>query len=154
MDYDFDGTHGGYFSDTLDFGDFKMNKTIMALVEDEDVDQLYLATLGLGWPALEADVINGGNKTHPTVLDHVVDQGLIKTRAYSLWLDRQGATAGKILFGGFDNALYTEPMWSLDMQSPDRGFFIALTGLSLGNNASDMETSGFKEPLPALISTA
>jgi hypothetical protein len=45
-------------------------------------------------------------------------------------------------------------MWSLDMQSPDRGFFIALTGLSLGWNASDMETSGFKEPLPALISTA
>jgi hypothetical protein len=112
-----------------------------------------LATLGLGLPALEAYVTNGGNKTYPTVLDQMVDQGLIKTRAYSLWLDHKDATMGNILFGGVDTALYMEPMWSLDMQSPDRGFIVALTGLSQGSNASHMYSFGFEEPLPALIST-
>jgi hypothetical protein len=91
MLYDYDGTHGEYFSDILDLGDFQVNKTIMALVNHEDVNGTFLATLGLGLPALEASVVNGDNKT-PTVLDHMVDQGLIKTRAYSLWLDQEGAT--------------------------------------------------------------
>jgi hypothetical protein len=45
MDYDNEGNHGGYFSDTLELGDFKMKKTIMALVEDEDVE----ATFWLPW---------------------------------------------------------------------------------------------------------
>jgi hypothetical protein len=145
MDYDNEGNHGGYLSDTLELGDFKMKKTIMALVEDEDVEAAFWATLGLGLPALEASVVNGDNKT-PTVLDQMVDQGLIKTRAYSLWLDHKDATMGNILFGGVDTALYMEPMWSLDMQSPDRGFTVAFTGLSQGSNASHMYSFGFEEP--------
>ena len=74
-------------SDTVGLGDLEIENVTLAVVTDLTY-----------WPSLEPGVMGIGLDTgevatesgaapHPGLLDHMVDQGLINTRTYSLWLD-------------------------------------------------------------------
>jgi hypothetical protein len=46
--------------------------------------------IGLGFKANEAGVSIQTIPEHPNLVDTMVEQGVIKTQAYSLWLDDAG----------------------------------------------------------------
>lgn len=39
---------------------------------------------------------------YPTIIDQMASQGLIKSRAFSLYLDGPDSSSGSIVFGGVD----------------------------------------------------
>jgi hypothetical protein len=43
---------------------------------------------------------------YPSIMDTMVDQGLINTKAYSIYLNNRHASTGSIVFGGLDTAKY------------------------------------------------
>ena len=47
-----------------------------------------MGIMGVGFDTDES--LQPGVKTYPNIIDDMVDQGLINTRAYSLWLDDIG----------------------------------------------------------------
>jgi hypothetical protein len=60
--------------------------------------------IGLGYDANEGPIINKHTSfVYPSIIDEMVSQGLINTKAYSLYLDSLAATTGSIIFGGLDS---------------------------------------------------
>lgn len=87
--------------------------------------------MGIGYTENEAAEV-----MYPNIIDQMVAQELINTRAYSLYLDTVDATHGNILFGGLDSKKFIGPLKTLKLQ-PRRAsgvdsFTVAMTGLSIG----------------------
>lgn len=89
-----------------------------------------LGILGLSPPLL------GVNK-YPYVLDTMVDQGLIKSRAFSLDLRGVDNPNGAIIFGGIDTGKYIGELAKLPMLPPRRSprganrYYVTMTGVGL-----------------------
>ena len=73
--------------------------------------------MGIGFDTDESSATNNG-VTYPNIVDEMVNQKLINTRAYSLWLDDLEADTGTVLFGGYDSDKYTGDLVALEIQ-PD-----------------------------------
>jgi hypothetical protein len=69
----------------------------------------------------------------PTQLAH---DGVIRSSAYSIWLDDLDSNSGSLLFGGVDHARYTGDLVTMPILrqkgSPYSSFFVTMTGLKLG----------------------
>lgn len=72
--------------------------------------------LGLGYPINEA--VEGS--PYPNFPQAIKKQGLIKTAAYSLWLNSASASAGSILFGGIDTSKFNGKLTTFKVRS-ERG---------------------------------
>lgn len=72
--------------------------------------------LGLGYPINEA--VEGS--PYPNFPQAIKNQGLIKTAAYSLWLNSASASAGSILFGGIDTSKFNGKLTTFKVRS-ERG---------------------------------
>lgn len=82
----------------------------------------------------------------------MVKDGLIKSNAYSLWLNDLGAHTGSILFGGVNTEKYRGELQTLPIQTVNGDyseFIIALTGVSY-NEGSDRHSYS-SEVLPAAV---
>lgn len=85
----------------------------------------------------------------------MVDNGLIKSNAYSLWLNDLDANIGSILFGGVDTEKYvgdllTVPILQIPGENPQ--FYINMSGLALSVNGSIEKTYGRTSlPAPAVL---
>lgn len=76
--------------------------------------------LGLGLPGNEVTVLLGESDAYPNFVPTLVNQGLIKTSAYSLWLNDLKSESGTILFGGVDTAKFEGKLESYPVQTADR----------------------------------
>ncbi|KAL2018102.1 hypothetical protein VTK56DRAFT_1288 [Thermocarpiscus australiensis] len=89
-----------------------------------------LGILGMSPP------IRGANE-YPYILDTMVDQGLIKSRAFSLDLRGVGSTDGALIFGGIDTGKYIGALAKLPMLAPEatlKGldrYYVTMTGVGL-----------------------
>jgi hypothetical protein len=66
-----------------------------------------MGIMGIGYDFTEAS--NDGTATafiYPSIIDTMVTQGLINTKAYSLYLDDLEEATGSIIFGGLDSEKY------------------------------------------------
>jgi hypothetical protein len=85
----------------------------------------------------------------------MVDNGLITSNAYSLWLDDLGANIGSILFGGVDTEKYVGKLQTVSiLQIPGENpqFYINMSGLALSVNGSIEATYGHTSlPAPAVL---
>lgn len=72
--------------------------------------------LGLGYPINEH--VEGSS--YPNFPYAIKNQGLIKTAAYSLWLNSASASAGSILFGGIDTSKFNGKLTTFKVRS-ERG---------------------------------
>src|SRR5882724_11511926 len=66
-----------------------------------------MGIMGIGYNFSEAS--NDGTTAsfiYPSIIDSMVNQGLINTRAYSLYLDDLQEATGSIIFGGLDSDKY------------------------------------------------
>jgi hypothetical protein len=78
--------------------------------------------LGVGFPANEASLF-----PYPNIIDQLFSQNLIKSKAYSLWLNDRRSSTGSILFGGVDTQKFFGPLHVLPIQPTDgNGTYSAL----------------------------
>ena len=58
--------------------------------------------IGIGFDENEASLTSITSVPYPNLIDQMVSQGLINTKAYSLYLDDLEESTGSIVFGGVD----------------------------------------------------
>ncbi|ROV93296.1 hypothetical protein VSDG_06847 [Cytospora chrysosperma] len=99
-DYDFDVTYddgtyayGDYFNDTISLGSATVSDFTIGLVNETD---MYIGELGIGF----------NDSTNSNLPDRLQEQGLIKSTAYSIWVDDEQASSGNLLFGAIDTTKF------------------------------------------------
>ena len=113
-----------------------------------------MGVLGIGYPSNEVQVAQTDLGTYPNLPKAMVKQGLIKSNAYSLWLNDLAANTGSILFGGVDAAKYHGELKILPVQKVNGGYsqlVIALTGLTLSAKSSHHNYSSKALPTAVLL---
>jgi hypothetical protein len=107
-----DGSHadGNYFQDHFAIGGITLTNLTMGLGVDTDIPY---GLAGVGYALNEASisgqlsqVASGQLTPYPNLPVALMQEGLTKTVAYSLWLNDLDASSGNILFGGIDTAKY------------------------------------------------
>ena len=91
---------------------FKISSDIQSQVSNINLislttSQVPMGIMGIGYAFTEAS--NDGTTAafiYPSIIDTMVSQGLIATRAYSLYLDDLQEATGSIIFGGLDSDKY------------------------------------------------
>lgn len=118
--------------------------------------------MGIGYDINEAsDDSQGINSPfiYPSIIDTMVNQGLINTRAYSLYLDDLEASTGSIIFGGMDTDKFVGKLVELPIVPDvlDNGtsiyaeFGVAMTGLSLTQAGSTKTISNSSYDQPSIL---
>lgn len=118
-------------------GSSTINNTIIGVALDGADDH---GVMGVGYDTNEAQPNPSRNGSYPSVLDHMVSQGIINRKAYSLYLNDLNASTGSICFGCVDSTKYTGNLVTLPLQlSPDgasadpntpNAFYVTLTSVA------------------------
>ncbi|KAK6501475.1 hypothetical protein TWF481_009313 [Arthrobotrys musiformis] len=146
------GVHGDYIRDNVEMSGAKIEGLTMGLAKR--AKQVPTGIMGIGYRENEAIYAQtGGRNSYPNIIDLMVNQSLINTRAYSLYLDDKDAATGNILFGGYDTEKYFGDLALLDIQ-PDENqvissFIVAWTGFSItteNDGEVALTTSDFDQP--------
>jgi hypothetical protein len=96
--------------------------------------------MGIGYPKLEAIVQDSNGLNTPSysnIPQSMVQQGLINSNAYSLWLDDINSATGSILFGGVDTAKYSGSLVTLNIVQESGTFLemlVNLDGIAINAN--------------------
>ncbi len=88
------GSSGDYISDTFSVGGATLKNLQIGLATET---QRGVGIMGISYSASESTL-----DTYPNLLDQFLAQGLIATKAFSLYLNDFRSDAGSILFGGVD----------------------------------------------------
>ncbi len=127
------GASGDYVSDTVSFGETKLDRLQFGIGYTSTNTQ---GILGIGYPLNEVQVNRAGRAPYRNLPAQLVADGFIQSNAYSLWLNDLDASTGNILFGGVDQEKYSGTLQTLPIQS-EQGLFaeflITLTKLELGD---------------------
>ncbi|KAK6506975.1 hypothetical protein TWF481_005432 [Arthrobotrys musiformis] len=114
--------------------------------------------LGIGFESRQSRV-SAGLDPYPGLVTQMVNQELINSRAYSVWLNDLNAAAGEILFGGIDTGKFKGPLATIplsrrtDLPSPI-DFIITLHGLTIENGEGETrELMNTSRSVPALLDT-
>lgn len=106
------GAAGDYIFDDIIIGDETVKGQMLGLAYDVTVTT---GIMGIGYTQNVAS--NSGRLrrpfTYPTMVDQMFDQGLIKLKAYSLYLDSKDSEKGSIIFGGLDSDKYVGNLFQL-----------------------------------------
>ncbi|KAI1818552.1 aspartic peptidase domain-containing protein [Poronia punctata] len=105
---DSSGAEGDYIKDTLHVANTKIKALQVGLAQSSSINS---GLLGIGFSANVA-----AYKPYRNIIDLFVDQDLIDTQAYSLYLDDLHAETGTILFGGIDTRKFIGQLKSVDIQ--------------------------------------
>ena len=122
---------GDFCSDVFIIGNRKVPGADFALVTRSNFNY---NLLGLGYPYQ-------GYNGYSNFAQSMVNSGLIKTTAYSLWLNSLNSASGSIIFGGFDKGKYSGNLETLPVQK-DAGrydqFYVMLEGISATVNGKSV----------------
>lgn len=122
---------------------------------------LFTGLLGIGYDLNEASDDPQGDQNpfvYPSIIDTMVSQGLISTKAYSLYLDDLQASTGSIIFGGVDSDKYHGNLLQMPIvpDTYENGtkvyaeFTVALTSFSItgqNGNTSNLTQGEFNAPV-------
>jgi len=140
-------TTGDFFLDTFGIGGMKVTEMRMGVALNTSIDK---GIMGIGFDTEEA----GGTLQYPNLVDTMVNESIINSQAYSLWLDDRNARSGSLLFGGIDTGKYSGELYNVAMYaSQDTGiidrFTVALTSVSVTSpSGSETVTApGTAEPV-------
>jgi Eukaryotic aspartyl protease len=148
-----DTDSGYYFNDVLALTNSVTIKNMTVGLATYAFDAQGL--MGMGFPAGEASVQTLGTTT-PTVLDQLVQQGLINRAAFSLYMNDLNADSGSILFGGIDTSKYTGNLVSFPIQPNSQDgtlneFTVTLSSVSVNDNSGTRLLSSPGLAVPALL---
>ena len=117
--------------------------------------------MGVGYDTNEAPDANSQSDTptiYPNLIDQMVSQGIIPSKAYSLYLDDLEASTGSIIFGGLDSDKYQGELLQLPIV-PDTyqngskvfaEFTVALTSFGVtgqAGNTTNLTTASYDQPV-------
>jgi len=140
---------GEYASDTLTIGSATLKDFQFGIGFTSNSAE---AVLGIGYPSNEVQVGVSAGSAYANLPKAMVNKGLIKSNAYSLWLNDLDASTGSILFGGVNTEKYHGSLETLPIQKVGNGyseFVIALTGVTLSNSSGT--TNYNTNALPAAV---
>ncbi|GAB1316865.1 hypothetical protein MFIFM68171_07075 [Madurella fahalii] len=102
------GSSGDYFTDNVEIGNgISITNLQMGLANEATSNW---GMLGIGYTAAVA-----ADEPYPNIIDLLVEQGLIPTKAYSLYLNDSSAESGTILFGGIDTEKFIGRLQTIDV---------------------------------------
>ncbi|KAJ5902481.1 hypothetical protein N7495_003009 [Penicillium taxi] len=148
---DSSGAAGDYVTDTLHIGDATIKKFQFGVGFSSSSSE---GVLGIGYPLNEAQVDINGDNTYANLPKAMKNNGLIKSTAYSLWLNDLDANTGSILFGGVNSDKYHGTLETIPIQESDgyyTQFVIALTGVKLSNSSGTTTFSSSNLPTAVLL---
>jgi len=143
------GATGDYVTDTITIGGVSLKNFQFGVGYTSMSSE---GVLGVGYSSNEAQTAENGKTPYSNLPKAMVDDGLINSNAYSLWLNDLDANTGTILFGGVDTHQYHGELQTLPIQREDGQyleFIIALTGLS--RTSSSDSTPHAYGPLPIAV---
>jgi hypothetical protein len=128
---------GDYITDNVGIAGSTIKSLQMGLASSATVPN---GILGIGYSVAGAQA---ADVPYPNIIDQMVSQGLINTKAYSLYLDDLNAQTGSILFGGIDTSKFMGQLTTLKLAKSARSglvstFAVPLTGISVGNDGSSI----------------
>ncbi|CAN6600954.1 hypothetical protein TRVA0_001S09626 [Trichomonascus vanleenenianus] len=112
---------GAWGSDTVTVAGASVTKQQFAAVDTEQ-QGMDVGIFGVGFVSGES----GTEPSYPNFPQNLVNQGLISSNLYSLYLDDLDAQSGSILFGGVDTSKYTGSLATLPITS-DNSLEISVT---------------------------
>ncbi|KAK9383495.1 aspartic peptidase domain-containing protein [Kockiozyma suomiensis] len=123
--------NGVYMKDTLTLGNAQVPNVTFGLAENSTSS---LGVFGIGFAVNEAS-----DKLYSNVPDLLVSEGIIQSKAYSLWLNSLNSDSGSILFGGIDTAKFTGKLQTIDLkptyESIYAQFLVSVTGMTYNTSA-------------------
>ncbi|KAH8162206.1 hypothetical protein CIB48_g6028 [Xylaria polymorpha] len=149
-----DGSYsrGDYIAETFGIGNVEIQNTTMGLGLDTDIAY---GLVGVGYALNEASVSQTA-KIYNNLPIVMRNEGLIKTNAYSLWLNDLGASTGQILFGGIDTDKYMGDLIRVNVEKDGRtgqftAFTVRLTSLKAHSSSGDDTLSSSSFPVPVVL---
>ncbi|KAI8632993.1 acid protease [Xylariaceae sp. FL1651] len=134
---DSSGAEGDYIKDAFHIGGASIEALQVGLAKNSTINS---GLLGIGF-----DTNVAADRPYRNIMDLFVDQGLIDSQAYSLYLDDLYAETGTILFGGLDTKKYIGDLKAIDIV-PDAqtktysSFTVALSSFTItSENKSNSE---------------
>ncbi|KAL2158006.1 hypothetical protein VTH06DRAFT_4816 [Thermothelomyces fergusii] len=147
-------SRGDYFTDVFAIGDVSVQNMTMGLGLRTDIAY---GLVGVGYAFNEAIVgkTQSLDSAYPNLPIQMVNQGLINTVAYSLWLNDLDASEGSILFGGIDTKKYKGELTRIDIyptgQSLFTSFRVALTSLEASSPSGKDTLTSQAFPIPVVL---
>lgn len=167
------GAVGDYVTDTLKIGDstlkdfqfgvgYSSSSTGMSMMCQTNPQTMSTpltarcteGVLGIGYTANEVQVGSNGKDAYPNLPKAMVKNGLIKSNAYSLWLNDLDASEGSILFGGVNTKKYHGTLQTLPVQKINGGYsalYIALTKIALTSSSNTKSYTSDSLPVAVLL---
>ncbi|KAL4861120.1 hypothetical protein BDV12DRAFT_75594 [Aspergillus spectabilis] len=145
------GAAGDYVKDTLGIGGATIRDFQFGIGYSSSSAE---GVLGIGYPSNEVQVARFGDEAYPNLPQSLVQNGLIQSTAYSLWLNDLEANTGTVLFGGVDTEKYYGDLETLPIQSVNGGYselVIALTSISINTGSRDYSISSNALPAAVLL---
>ena len=139
------GASGDYATDTLSIGGKSLRGLQFGIGYNSVSDS---GVLGIGYTANEAQVNHNGKASYPNVPQAMVNANLIRSNAYSLWLDDLQSSTGSILFGGIDADKFTGSLQSLPVQKVVNEYAEFLISISSVGLVQDGHTQNLSTDLP------
>lgn len=141
---------GDYITDDFSIGGTTIKSLQMAYVTK--------AVRGTGILGLGFSISERASTKYPNIMDEMSNQGLIQSKAYSLYLNDRRTDAGSLLFGGIDTDKFIGPLEILPLYKPPGGnyssFEVNFTSVALTHtNGSQhtIPTSTLSHPAPAVL---
>ncbi|KAG0646765.1 putative aspartic-type endopeptidase opsB [Hyphodiscus hymeniophilus] len=139
------GAEGDYITDNLAIGGVTVKTLEMGLAYNAT---LFQGLLGIGYDTNEASDDAEDEQDpfiYPSIIDSMVSQGLISTKAYSLYLNDLQASTGSIIFGGMDSDKFHGDLLEMPIVPSPLGngtsvyseFTVALTSFSMTGQAGN-----------------
>ena len=147
------GALGEYRSDTLKIGGQELENLQFGLGLASSSPE---GILGIGYPINEVQVHRNSRNPYPNLPQAMVDANLIKSSAYSLWLDDLESSTGSILFGGIDTQKFKGELSILPIQQEFgvfAEFIITLSSVGLTQNGKTKNFNSQDLPVPVLLDT-
>lgn len=145
---------GDYINDTFAIGEGDQARMVLQMGLATNVSAGFAARggiMGIGYDNNEA--VNR-SLTYPNFMDEMVENGIINTKVYSLWLNDFNSSTGGILFGGIDTEKFYGTLYSMEVQKDKNDdysdFLVDLTSISLttdDNSTIPITGSSFSTPI-------
>ncbi|CAL3965778.1 unnamed protein product [Diplocarpon coronariae] len=127
---------GDYAMDKFTIGTATLEKLQFGIGYERSLTLQAGGVLGIGYEISQVQAGKDKEKTYRTLSSQMVEDGLVQSNAYSIWLENREMHTGKILFGGVDTAKFTGTLQTLPIQETDgrfAEFLIPLTAVSFGD---------------------
>lgn len=144
------GAEGDYIKDDISVGGAVIEQLQMGLATESTIP---VGIMGVGFAANEAVYTSD---RYPNIMDVFVSQGLIDSRAYSLYLNDYGSSTGSILFGGIDTEKFIGTLTSVDLVKEEgydeiTSFTVPLVSLTLSINGSEDDSVSLSDAVPVIL---